>query len=210
MLFKKEKEYNYFDYFIKNVGFACEAADYLAESLGNYDSTLFRTRVAHMHEIENRADDEKHEMMSRLFHEFLPPIDREDIVELAHYLDDVVDTIDDVMLRVDMYCLTEIRPEVLEFTKLICRCTQELSVLVTKFKNFKHAKDIREAIVTVNAIESEGDKLHSDCIRAMYQDDTVDAKRVIAWSAIYDDLEMCLDACEHATDVIETVLMKNT
>lgn len=210
MFLKKEKNYDYFEYFVKNVGFACQAAACLHESLSEFDPTLFRSRVARMHEIENRADDEKHEMMTRLIHEFLPPIDREDIVELAHNLDDVVDSIDDVLLRVDMYCLTEIRPEVLEFTRLIVHCCEELQNVMLEFKNFKNSTKIRDAMVTVNSIESEGDKLHSDCIRALYQNETIDAKVLLAWSSIYEDLEMCLDACEKATDVIESVIMKNS
>lgn len=210
MFFKKEKNFDYFEYFVKSAGFACQAANCLNESLGEFDPTLFRSRVARMHEIENRADDEKHEMMTRLIHEFLPPIDREDIVELAHNLDDVVDSIDDVLLRVDMYCLTEIRPEVLEFTRLIVHCCEELQNVMVEFKSFKNSAKIRDAMVTVNSIESEGDKLHADCIRALYQNETIDAKALMAWSSIYEDLEMCLDACEKATDVIESVIMKNS
>lgn len=209
-MFKKEKNYDYFDYFTRSASFACEAANYLQESLNAFDVSSFHTRMEKMHEIENRADDEKHDMMSRLFHEFLPPIDREDIVELSHNLDDVVDAIDEAMLRVDMYCLAAMRPEVLAFTQLIVRCCAELQEAVTEFKNFKKSTKLREAVVTVNSTESEGDKLYAECIRTLYTDASIDAKAVLAWSSVYEDLEMCLDACENAVDVIESVIMKNT
>lgn len=209
-MFKKEKNYDYFDYFTCSASFACEAANYLQDSLNAFNASTFHTRMESMHEIENRADDEKHHMMSRLFHEFLPPIDREDIVELSNNLDDVVDAIDEAILRVDMYCLTAMRPEVLEFTKLIVRCCSELQEVVAEFKNFKKSAKLREAIVTVNSTESEGDKLYAKCIRSLYTDPSIDAKAVLAWSSVYEDLEMCLDACEKAVNVIEGVIMKNT
>ncbi len=210
MFFKKEKNYDYFDYFIRTAKYACEAASCLHESLSDFNEEFFRSRMARMHEIENRADDDKHDMMTRLSHEFITPIEREDIVALAQNLDDVVDSIDDVMIRMDMYCLTEIRPEVLDFTALIIKCCEELLNTVTEFRSFKNSTKLKNAILTVNSIESEGDKLHSDCVRALYRNPEIDAKTVVAWSAIYEDLEMCLDACEHSTDVIESVVMKNT
>ena len=32
----------------------------------------------------------------------------------------------------------------------------------------------------------------------------------LAWSALYDQLESCCDACEHVADIVETVVMKNS
>ena len=138
-MFKKKKAYDYFEYFEKTVSYACEAAAYLNESLNNFDPESFHTRVTNMHIIENRADAEKHEMTTRLIHEFLPPIDSEDIIALAHRLDDVVDSIDDVMLRLDMYCLKEIRPEAITFSELIMSCCNELKATVSEFRNFKNS-----------------------------------------------------------------------
>lgn len=210
MFFKKEKDYDYFDYFIRTAAFACEAAACLHDSLADFNEDLFRSRMAKMHEIENRADNEKHDMMSRLSHEFITPIEREDIVALAQNLDDVVDAIDDVMLRIDMYCLTEVCAEALVFTEMIIKCCDELYRAVTEFRSFKSSTALRESIRLINSIESEGDKLHSNCVRALFRTPDIDAKTVIAWSGIYEDLEMCLDACEHSTDVMESVIMKNT
>lgn len=210
MKMKKNRDYDYFAYFVKNVESACRAAEYLDESLAEFDRAQFGGRVAAMHEIENRADNEKHDMMQRLLHEFITPIEREDIVALAQQLDNVLDTIDDVMLRVDMFCVSSILPGALRFTKLIIKCCHELLGVVGEFRSFKSSTKIREGIVAVNALESEGDKLHSECIKALYQMPEADAKMLLAWTGIFDDLEMCLDACEQSADIIETVIMKNS
>ena len=210
MLFKKEKEYDYFDYFVRSTEFACKAATYLHESLTGFHKDDFYDRMVSMHEIENNADNLKHDMMQHLLHEFIPPIEREDIVSLAQQLDNVVDAIDDVMLRIDMFCISDILPGAIEFSMTIIRCCNELLGTVNDFRSFKSSKKIRDNIVAVNSLESEGDKLHSECIKALYRDPKIDAKTLVAWSSIYDDLEMCLDACEHCTDIIETVIMKNS
>lgn len=209
-MFKKEKGYNYFEYFVKSADSACRAAEYLNESLSDFDMEKLPERVASMHEIENRADGEKHDMMRRLLHEFITPIEREDIVALAQQLDDVLDAIDDVMLRIDMFRVREIRSGALKFTSLLIKCCTELLGTLGEFADFKNSKKIRDSIVAVNSLESEGDRLHSDCVKELYGDDAIDAKTLLAWTQIYDELESCLDACEHCTDIIESVIMKNS
>lgn len=205
----RTKDYDYYGYFIKNAQFAFEAAKYLDESLARFDKETFGKRVAAMHKIENNADTEKHDMMQQLGHEFITPIEREDIVALSQQLDNVVDAIDDVMLRVDMLGVSQIRPETLNFTKLIIKCTGELLNTVTEFRSFKSSKKIRSSIVAVNTYESEGDGLHSKYIRDLYSSDA-DARTLLIWTNIFDDLELCLDACEDAIDIIESVIMKNS
>ena len=64
--------------------------------------------------------------------------------------------------------------------------------------------------MSVEDIESEGDKFHSRCIKALYSDESLDAKTVFAWSNIYDEFESCLDSCERGANAIEQVVMKNS
>lgn len=210
MLFKKEKDYDYFDFFVKIAENACQASQQLHKSLLSFDRNQISERVAEMHEIEHRADIEKHNMTERLIHEFLPPIEREDIASLAHQLDNVVDSIDDVMLRIDMYSVSTIIPDAITFTDLIIKCCGELLNAMKEFKVSRTSKKLSEYIVAVNTLESEGDKLHTECMRALYTYDRIDAKSLLAWTGIYDELENCLDACENCTDIIEMVIMKNS
>ena len=210
MFFKKEKNYDYFDYFIRIADYACQSATYLCEALNAFDPATFAGRMNAMHEIEHYADNDKHTMMARLSHEFISPIEREDIVALSQHLDDVVDSIDDVLICMDMYCLTAVRSEALAFADLIRRACLALYETMTEFRSFKTSTKLREGILAINSIESEGDRLYSDCVRTLFRSPEIDAKTVIAWSAIYNDLESCLDACEHSADVIESVVMKNT
>ena len=39
-------------------------------------------------------------MMKVLTHEFLPPLEREDITELAERIDDVTDAVEDVIVKI--------------------------------------------------------------------------------------------------------------
>ncbi len=206
---ERKKEFDYFAYFCKCADYICEAANYLEESITHFDHEAVFDRVTAMHHIENEADLTKHEMTKTLVHEFLPPIEREDIVQLSIKLDDVIDAIEDVMRRIYMFDIKEMRPDILEFTKLIVKGAEGVRDTLAEFRNFKNSKALKENIIAVNTIESEGDMLHTKMYHELFRDGT-DTRNIIIWTKIFDELEDCLDSCESAVDVVELVIMKNS
>lgn len=205
----KKKNSDYFGGFCLSAGYATRAAEFLHETLSSFSHEDFKKYVDEMHEIEHAADANMHEMMRFLAHEFMPPVEREDIVALAQELDNVVDAIDDIMRRIYMFDVSELRPGVLDFTDLIIRCCRTLEEAVTEFRNFKTSKTIHDKLVAVNTLESDGDALHSECIHRLFIE-KVDARSTLIWMMLFDDFEMCLDACEDAAEVISSVIMKNS
>ena len=87
-----------------------------------------------MHHIENAADGFRHDMTQVLSHEFIAPIEREDIIELAQDLDNVVDAIDDVMRRIYMFNVQTIRPEAKQFSAIITKCCHALLETIEEFR----------------------------------------------------------------------------
>jgi predicted phosphate transport protein (TIGR00153 family) len=207
--FPRRKDFNYFDSFAVSAHFAMKAAEYLHGVLTAFDLSALPEQVAAMHQIENEADMSKHEMLKHLSHEVMTPIEREDIVSLAQQLDNVVDAVEEVLRRVYMFNVTAIRREMLDFTELIVKCCRALATAVGEFRNFKKSRAVLDHIVTVNTIESDGDMLFSQSMRRLYTEET-DTRSLLVWSTMFDCFEHCLDACEHAADVIEGVIMKNT
>lgn len=205
----KKKDFNYFDYFCNTADLICEAAAYLDKALKEFKPETVQESVNGMHEIENRADMAKHDMTKCLMHEFLPPIDREDIVELAVKLDDIIDALDDTMRRIYMYNVTDIKDGVLRCSELIVQSSLALKEAMEEFRSFKSSKLIKEKLVLVNTLESDGDNLHSELIHDLFKNEK-DTRELVTWMNIYEDLESCLDYCEDAADIVESVIMKNT
>ena len=206
---EKKKDYNYFDYFCNTADIICEAAAYLDSSLSGFKRDGFQSKVDAMHEIENRADIARHDMTRCLMHEFLPPIDREDILQLSAKLDDIVDALDDTTRRIYMYNVNDIKEGALRFSKLIVRCAAALKEATEEFRSFKSSKLIKDKLVHVNTLESDGDNLHSELLHGLFCNEK-DTRELIIWTNIYEDLESCLDYCEDAADIMESVIMKNT
>lgn len=204
-----KKKFDYFNYFKEVSDIICDAAEHLYATLHKYDTETLQKELDIMHEIEHKADCTRHEMTKLLAHEFITPIEREDIVSLAQQLDTIVDCMEDVLLRLYMFNVTDIKEEAIGFADIIINCSKSLNTVLGEFKNFKHSNIIKEGIVAVNNFESDGDKLLVHGIRNLSVSECAD-KELFIWTDIYEHLELCLDACEDVTDIIESVIMKNT
>jgi len=199
----------YFDDFITMIGFSCEAADFLKKTLLEFDPETLSQKREEMHKIEHSADEVKHVMIKRLAKEFVSPIEREDIVNLANELDNITDKIDDLLIRMYMYNIKTVRQEVFEFADIIMRCCKALQVATVEFPNFHKSTTLKQMIIDVNTTEEEGDALYIKAMRRLYTEEK-DPIEIIVWSELFDRLEDCCDSCEHVADAIEIVAMKNS
>jgi predicted phosphate transport protein (TIGR00153 family) len=200
----------YFNDFIAMADLSCQAAEYLQTVMRDFRPEVLEEHRKAMHEIEHSEDMVKHAMMQRLAKEFVPPIDREDIIELANEMDNVTDTIEDILIRMYMYNIREMNPRALAFGDVIVRCCKALHAAILEFPNFHNKSTaLMNAIIEVNTMEEQGDAIYISAMHELYAagGDPVD---IAAWSELFDRLEDCCDACEHVADVLEIVVMKNT
>ena len=156
----RKKETDYFEAFVGGVNSACAAADMLCTVFDHYEPEALPGHIEAMHKIEHSADIAKHGTMEQLVREFLPPIDREDIMELSGTIDDVTDSIEDVLLRLYMFNIRTLRPEAQAFAQVIADCCAALKTMMEEFPNFRRSKTIHTQIVEINGLEEQGDKLY--------------------------------------------------
>ena len=204
-----KKNSSYFDDFIIMSSLSVKAAEHLQRVLSNFDPSNLADQRQAMHDIEHEEDVIRHNVMTKLAKEFVTPIDREDIIRLANELDNVTDKIDDILTRIYMYNITEIRPESIKFADVIVRCCNSLAIALKEFPNFQKSAQLRQAIIDVNTMEEEGDAIYIDTMRRLYRSED-DAINVLTWSELFDRLEDCCDACEDVADLMETIAMKNS
>ena len=205
----KKSDGYYFQNFIECVECGCQAAKMLEDNLNHFDTGLLQDKLDELHRIEHDADKKKHEMMAVLVKAFITPIEREDIILLSQSIDEVTDKIEDVLIRIYINNVQQIRPEALAFIKVIIRCCEALKEVMEEFADFRKSKTLHGLIIEINALEEEGDRLFIESMRRLHAEVT-DPIEIIAWREIYVYLEKCCDACEHVADVVESVIMKNT
>lgn len=206
---RKKEKLNYFDEFIKNAELATKIVKKLREIIEEFEESKMEEKAMELHEIENKADSNLHNLKDYLLKDFLPPIDREDILSIAHQIDNIIDGIDEIIIDMSIFNITYIRPEMKELLDLLVGTVNKTYDLLAEFKNTKHKETIRQKCIEVNNLEEQGDRLYEKAIKRLFtiQEDSIE---IIKWTNIFEAIETSFDACENVADCIEEVLMKNS
>ncbi|MDR3136655.1 MAG: DUF47 family protein [Coriobacteriales bacterium] len=204
-----KSKFNYFDAFERLAEYACKEAELLHQIYRDFSPETVAESLQRMHELENKADDDNHEIYKHLANEFVTPIEREDIITLAHHLDNIVDFIEDVVQRLYMFNVTYIPRAAIEMVVLIEKSTMALFAALKDFRNFKKSKTLEQLLISVNDYEEEADKTYLEAIRDLYVNHTNDPVYILAWNNLYARMEKCVDACENTATIMSTIIMKN-
>ena len=152
---KKQDEY-FFKSFIECAEYACQAAHLLESVMDNFDPDELPRHIDEMHSLEHAADTRKHEMLDVLAKAFITPIEREDIIDLSHCIDNMTDKIEDVFLRLYTNNIREMQPDAVELAKVVIRCCESVKEMLEEFPNFKRSKTLKDHIIRINTMEEEG------------------------------------------------------
>lgn len=211
-MFKKNKSknsYNYFDEFIKTSDYILESAKILKQTIKEYNKEVLQQNIVSVHKLENDADDSLHAMRNYLIKDFLPPIDREDIIFIGHNLDDIEDDIDEVLINLNILNIEILRDEIFEFVDLLLECANSVKNALIEFKSTKNINIIKEKVIEINKLEDKGDRIFERAMNKLYTEET-NPVEIIKWTTMFNCLENTIDSCENIANSIEDVIMKNS
>lgn len=200
---------DYFQMLEQQVSCCLQASNLLEDILCNYAADKIAAQRERMREIEHAGDKIHHEIVNKLAVEFMTPIDQEDILRLVQIIDDITDALDEVVMEFYMFHIDTVPADAPRMSRIVNRCVNGLYVATKELKNFKKPDVLRSLLIAVNDIESEADEVYVEVIHDLFGS-TSDGKILMGCKAVYDSLENCCDLCEHAADVIEQIVMKNT
>jgi hypothetical protein len=155
--------------------------------------------------IETAADEIVASVTQKLNSTFITPIDREDIYLLVTELDDVIDMINDIARRLEIYGIKAPRSDSRQIAELLSRTTAELK---DAFTVLERGQDVGDQCRKIRQLEREGDTLYREAVRNLFTDEK-DAVEVIKWMSIYEELENSIDRCKDVAEVLEAVVVKN-
>ena len=199
----------YFENLVDSAQCACKAADYLVQCLSDYQQEKLRQMLESMHEHEHAGDNKKHEMSAALAKAFVTPVDREDLALISQNIDDVTDSIEEVLQAFYMYRIPAVVPEAVEFAQRITECCSLMKDMLVEFVNFKKPQKLHDMIIELSHREEVCDALYINATMLLPErcENVLD---IISWREIYNRLENCADACEHVGDCVDMVVMKNS
>lgn len=159
-------------------------------------------------EIEHRGDEITHEILDQLDKTFVTPIEREDILALAHSLDDVVDCLDAAAERLVLYKIDPILPMAKQLSGLLVDGAEEMVPLIASLRTMSDVKAIRKRIRNVHGLENQSDAVLHAALAELFENPT-DPIYVIKWKEIFSLLEEATDRVELVAKVVGSTVMRN-
>ncbi len=180
------------------------AADLLDQMLSNYPDSKDLARE--ILDCEHEGDRIIHDIIDRLNHTFVTPIDREDILALASALDDIVDYTEEVADYLGLYKIEAPMDQSITLARVLRSAAKQIADAITQLRDFR---DISRYTVEIHRLENEGDRITRESIAGLF-DAGIDPMVVIRWKDLYERLEEAIDATERVANIMEGIVIKNS
>jgi uncharacterized protein Yka (UPF0111/DUF47 family) len=157
-------------------------------------------------ELETAGDRITHDVIHHLNVKAATPFSVSDAHELVSELDDVVDLAEEVADFMGLYRVEAPTEQAIALAAVLHRAGQELA---TALRSLSHPEELRPHIRVLYDLEHEGDRLEREALSSLF-DRGIDPMVVIRWKDIYERLEAAIDACRHAANTLEGLIVKST
>ncbi|MED4599544.1 DUF47 family protein [Paenibacillus validus] len=204
MLFTKKNDTDFLLLLIKASENTLQAAQvFRTAMMGSEPPANFYPQLR---DLEHAGDQITHQIFKGLNKVFITPLDREDIMELASKVDDVLDGIEASIARFDYMNITFTDKYMKEFSAvLVASCQHILDAF--KLLSKKKYMQLTEHTVQINSLENEGDRLMREGIREIFTNPK-DPYHDFKLKEMYERLEQTTDACEDVANILESVVLR--
>jgi uncharacterized protein len=190
----------YFDLFERAGANVARAGELLDQMLAGFPDTEGLAQDILV--CERDGDQITHELIGRLNRTFVTPIDRDDILDLASALDDIVDYVDEVADYLGLYKIEAPMAQAQSLAHVLGQATGEIALAIPLLRGFR---DLSEHTLEVHRLENAGDRIVRGAIASLFEAG-IDPMVVIRWKDIFERLEHAIDATERAADVLDGII----
>lgn len=202
--FMKKANVDYLNHLIQNAENAYKCAQLFRNAMMS-DRPPAEHLLA-IEELEKKGDHITHEIYKGLNHARHTYLRREDILELASRLDNVLDGIEASIARFDYLDIQFTDKHMIEFSEvLVSSCEHILSAM--KLLSRKRFVQMRQHIVMINSLENDADRIMRESIREIFCNPK-DPYRDFKLKEVYERLEQTTDDCENVADILESIVLR--
>jgi predicted phosphate transport protein (TIGR00153 family) len=197
----------FYDLFEQGTANLVVAAEKLVDLFDNYENV--EAKAKELKALEHEGDVIAHEIIARLHRTFVTPIDREDITQLVHSMDDVMDFIEAAGRTAFLYGITQPTERARELARIVLKMTHKLNEVVPCLRRRDQYPRILKQCVEINTLENEADDVQHAALAELFEVCKLNACDVIKWREIYEHLENATDRGEDIANALEGIVLKH-
>jgi len=138
---------------------------------------------------------------------FITPFDREDIFELIHATDSVLDLMYGAAKQAHLYKVKEIPQEFRDMANAIRNASIEINTAFNGLRDVLNLSKYKENCHKIGEIEEHADDINHRYLAKLFQEET-DAIELIKKKDVLAALEKAVDRCDDVADILSSVIIK--
>jgi len=138
---------------------------------------------------------------------FITPFDREDIFDLIHATDSVLDLIHGASKQTHLYKLMEIPSEFREMADVIRKASIEINTAFNGLRDVLNLSKYKDNCHRIGELEEHADDINHRYLAKLFQEEK-DAIELIKKKDILAALEKAVDRCDDVADILSSVIIK--
>jgi uncharacterized protein len=197
----------------------CEQTDCIVNAAGELLDMVgpreiaIEAHIASIRAIETKSDAVVRQIFLSANRTFNAPIDREDILALAHELDDVVDLIEDTAKGIQRYKLTTFPDPMQTMVSAVVESAELLKQAMPHLDSItRDYREIYGICQRIGQIEENADESFDAALSRIRSDlraGNLDAIGYLDQKELYEWIERVVDKCDDVANQIQTITAKH-
>lgn len=199
------KDANFFELFEKQSLCNVQAAEAFRVAVSG--GMLNMEALAKVVKLEAQADEATHAVIMQLNKCFITPFDREDIHSLTKALDDIIDMMNTISNRLQVYKITDVKKNLVEFALVMEASAKAIDTAVKGMKDMKNYDKVMAACMEISRLENISDSMRDTALAGLFENEK-DPVVIVKWKELYEEAETVMDICADAAHVVESIMIK--
>jgi uncharacterized protein Yka (UPF0111/DUF47 family) len=185
---------------------AAEALHLMAQ-----DGASTRDALQTIRDREHDADELIRHVLTAVRKTFLTPFDRGSITSLMGAMDDAIDEMLAAARAIDLYELSELRPEMKQIVDLISEAAATTAQAVPVLRNVgANGVKLHELTGKVVSLEGDADEIHATGLKNAFQMARADPLQFAVAREVFKNLERVMDAFEDVANEIDGIVIDHS
>jgi uncharacterized protein Yka (UPF0111/DUF47 family) len=107
-----------------------------------------------------------------------------------------------------VYNVQKPTPVACKLATVIVACTKEVAKQLPNLRQRRAMSRVEEGVIEIHRLENQADTLLREGVKDLFHRPH-DPTEVIAWSRIYENMELVTDKCEDIADVLRGLVIKH-
>lgn len=182
----------------------CKAFSELVSKFDSLSESEILLQLKAINNLEQKGDDIEHKIIEELHKTFITPIDREDIHTIAISIDRILDILNGIAKKIEIYKIRQLPKNVINFNSIIIEIVSDMLALIAGLQS---KKNITAIIQKMHSLENKADYLFHMSLADLFANET-NAVTIIKHKEIYEHLEEIVDSVDFIGKIVRGIVVK--